>query len=164
MSQNNDNKLNLLKKKEEILNFLKSYNIKDFEVQEGEKEEWIVIKLKNNHDKKKELTIDMAYELNGTSRKDMVITIFYEGWHSHYNNDKEEYELFKEDIQQILNNEKFIVNTYYKDKSGNEIFNAFLSETAIPNGDELRDEVDEKIECIFWDSKKNVTFPSITNN
>ncbi|ORX87794.1 hypothetical protein BCR32DRAFT_239899 [Anaeromyces robustus] len=148
---NNDNNeiIDLINKKNEIINLVKKYCTENLKVFEGENKEWIVIEFYNNYNKK--FTIDIANE----------ITIFFMGWHAHYQNNLKNYEMFIEDINYILNNQRFIVNTSYQGKPTV----AYMSETNVINIDEIRDEVgdNKEINCCFWDSQKNQIFQPLTN-
>ena len=84
------------------------------------------------------------------------ITLFFGNWHTHYYNDLSEYELFIENLTDIINNKKFAVSAFLEDRA----VCVFLSETAEPDITSLQEEVgtDKTILCSFWDSSKNITF------
>lgn len=84
------------------------------------------------------------------------ISLFFGGWHDHYYAEMSEYELFKENLNDIFNNKRFTVCTFTDNKPSC----VCLSETEEPDIKSLREEFgfDTKIVCSFWDSSKNVTF------
>lgn len=105
------------------------------------------IKLTNSFGKF--LWIDVGLEI------DDAITIFFDGWHAHYYNNKYDYNEFADDLCKILHNERFVVCMLAEYRGG-----AFLSDESIPNEELLRNEYgnDIKFVCSYWDSSMDVTF------
>jgi len=136
-------------KKNDFLELVKNFDIVDTNICEGENKEWVAIYLKNHSGEN--LIIDMENEFS----------LFFKGWHCHYQSNLEEYEELIEIIKDILSNKRFIVCTYYKDGDVEKPGVAFISETNEPiNIEKFREENGEnkKYECSYWDSVKNQTF------
>ena len=87
---------------------------------------------------------------------DTEFSIFFGDWHEHFQPYEEEYELFLDDLFDILKSRKFTVCTYRDDRwCGSE-----LSGSDTPDESVLREDWgnDKTIKCNYWDKAKNIIF------
>ena len=85
---------------------------------------------------------------------DEEFTIFFGDWHEHFSPYEDEYALFLNDLFDILNNRKFTICAYRK----NRWCGSQLSECDTPDESVLREDWgnDKTIKCNYWDKSKNI--------
>lgn len=99
------------------------------------------IKIINNYGE--ELLIDIKNEFS----------LFFGDWHSHYFAYTQEYNCFIDDLLGILENRKYTICAYKKDKW----CGSMLLEGEVIDYDSIVDDLGEgkTIKCSFWDKSKN---------